>query len=51
MSWKQNNGRNRGHIDGIGAFLEGPPQFTDKATDDLNMNKHIKLFCGAAHPK
>jgi hypothetical protein len=41
MSWKQNNGRNRGHIDGIGAFLEGPPQFTDKATDDLNMNKHI----------
>jgi hypothetical protein len=21
MSWKQNNGRDRGHIDGIGYFL------------------------------
>ena len=40
MSWKQNNGRNRGHIDGIGHFLEGPPQFVDKATSDLDMNEH-----------
>ena len=24
MSWKQNNGRDRGHIDGIGYFLKGP---------------------------
>ena len=43
MSWKQNNGRNRGHIDGIGHFLEGPPQFVDKATTDLDMNEHSIL--------
>ena len=24
MSWKKNNGRDRGHIDGIGHFLKGP---------------------------
>ena len=24
MSWKQNNGRNRGHRDGVGEFLRGP---------------------------
>ena len=43
MSWRQNNGRDRGHIDGIGTFLEGPAQFVDKATDDLDMNKHSIL--------
>ena len=33
MSWKQNNGRDRGHIDGIGHFLKGPNDSIIKAIE------------------
>ena len=28
MSWKENNGRDRGHRDGVGEFLRGPGSLT-----------------------
>ena len=33
MSWKQNNGRDRGHIDGVGYFLKGPNDSIIKAIE------------------